>query len=124
MNRIDRPLVFGALSKFDLQNILEIELAAVQSRIFTTQADRPFALIYTQEAKELLLAEGTDLKNGARHLKRAIERHLVLPLSSLLATGQIFTGDTLHVDLGVNGKELMFSKASVVFRTAAVDGNS
>src|SRR5438128_7835702 len=67
MNRIDKALVFGALRKPQLQKILEIELVSIQTRIFTTQADRPFALIYTNKAKELLLAEGTDLRNGARH---------------------------------------------------------
>ena len=117
MNRIDKALVFGALRKPQLQKILEIELVSIQTRIFITQADRPFALIYTNKAKELLLAEGTDLKNGARHLKRAIERYLVLPLSSLLATGQIFPGDTITVDMDVASKELKFSRANLAFRS-------
>jgi len=39
--------------------------------------------------KEFLLKEGTDPRYGARHLKRAIERHLVFPMASLVATGQV-----------------------------------
>jgi ATP-dependent Clp protease ATP-binding subunit ClpB len=49
--------------------------------------------------KTFLLAEGTDPKYGARHLKRAIERHLVFPLANLVATGQVKLGDFVRVDL-------------------------
>ena len=55
--------------------------------------------IARRDSKEFLLREGTDLKYGARHLKRAIERHLVFPLSNLIATGQISQGDVIKVDL-------------------------
>ena len=51
-----------------------------------------FAFRCTPEAKEFLLKEGTDPRYGARHLKRAIERHIVFPLSGLMSTGQIKTG--------------------------------
>jgi len=124
MNRLDKVIVFRPLTKTDLLKVLDIELAAVQTRIFQTQSDRPFVLTYTAGAKEFLLAEGTDLKYGARHLKRAIEHHLVLPLSSLLATEQIVTGDTINVDVTVEGstKELTFSKATPVFCAVANGG--
>ena len=49
-------------------------------------------------ARDFLLAKGPTSKFGARHLKRSIERHLVFPLSSLLATGQIEFGDLVTVD--------------------------
>ena len=52
----------------------------------------------TEEAKDFLLLEGTDLKYGARHLKRAVDRHLVHPMSNLIATGQVRGGDLLRVD--------------------------
>jgi hypothetical protein len=45
-----------------------------------------------------LLKEGTDLKYGARHLKRAIERHVVYPLANLLATDQVHLGDVVCID--------------------------
>jgi len=51
----------------------------------------------TDSAKEFLLMEGTDLRYGARHLKRAIERLLVQPLSNLMASGQIHCGDLIRV---------------------------
>ena len=62
----------------------------------------------TDDSKEFLLREGTDLKYGARHLKRSIERHLVFPLSNLIATGQIKQGDIIKVDLNNDRDKLMF----------------
>jgi len=119
MNRLDKIIVFRSLSKTDLEKVLEIELGAIQTRIFATQTERPFVLLTSPEAKKFLLAEGTDLKYGARHLKRALERHLVLPLSSLLATEQIFAGDTVTADIAPDAKELVFSKSSSLFQSAA-----
>ncbi len=49
--------------------------------------------------KSFLLHEGTDPKYGARHLKRAIERHLVFPLANLVATGQVRLGDFIRIDM-------------------------
>ena len=72
--------------------MLDIELNDVQNRIMASQSDKQFIFRCTTEAKEFLLREGTDLKYGARHLKRAIERHLVYPMSNLIATGQIGSG--------------------------------
>jgi ATP-dependent Clp protease ATP-binding subunit ClpA len=118
MNRIDKVIVFRALTRKDIEKILDIELNAVQSRILSTQPDRSFFLMYTPKAKELLLSEGIDLKYGARHLKRAIERHLVLPISSLMSTDQIVAGDRITVDLAANGKELAFLKMPPLSRGA------
>jgi len=57
-----------------------------------------------------LLREGTDLKYGARHLKRAIERNIVYPLANLLATGQIRLGDVLCIDWDEREQRLLFDK--------------
>jgi ATP-dependent Clp protease ATP-binding subunit ClpA len=64
----------------------------------------------TDAANAFLLTECTDIKYGARHLKRAIERLLVHPLSNLVATEQISAGDLIEVDYDGEGQELMFSK--------------
>ena len=53
--------------------------------------------------KQFLLREGTDLKYGARHLKRAIERHMVFPMANLVATGQVKLGDLVRIDLDARG---------------------
>ena len=114
MNRIDKVVVFRALSEGDLRLILDIELKEVQNRILASQVSRQFAIRCTPESKEFLLREGTDLKYGARHLKRAIERHLVFPLSNLIATGQVHQSDIIKVDLSVDEDKLNFSRERVL----------
>jgi len=99
MNRIDKVVVFKTLRPEHLQKILEIELDMVQRRILAAPGGRKFAFYCTQEVKNYLLAEGTDNRYGARHLKRAIEKNLVCPLARLIATAQVDFGDFLRVDL-------------------------
>ncbi len=107
MNRIDKVVVFRSLKEHHLRKILDIELASVQDRI-TQSAGTKFIFECTDEAKEFLLKEGIDLKYGARHLKRSIERFLVYPLSNLVATQQIETGDLVLIDFEED--KLVFSK--------------
>lgn len=109
MNRIDKVIVFRSLKEYHLRQILNIELMSVQDRI-TESAGTKFVFECTSEAKEFLLSEGIDLKYGARHLKRSIERFLVYPLSNLVATEQVETGDFVMVDFDPEKETLMFTK--------------
>jgi ATP-dependent Clp protease ATP-binding subunit ClpB len=109
MNRIDKTVVFRPLRRGQLERILDIELTMVQARLAETPKGR-FVFRATQGARDFLLREGTDLKYGARHLKRAIERHLVYPLANLLTTGQVTTGETISVDWNEMSDGLMFLK--------------
>ncbi|MFN7926723.1 MAG: AAA family ATPase [Blastocatellia bacterium] len=111
MNRIDKVVVFRSLRDNHLRQILEIELTAVQERIMRGSGEK-FIFKCTEAAKQFLLDEGIDFKYGARHLKRAIERFLVFPLSNLVATGQIGLGDLLIVDYSPEIGKLTFSKES------------
>jgi ATP-dependent Clp protease ATP-binding subunit ClpB len=99
MNRIDKVVVFKTLRPEHLQQILEIELGMVQQRVLMAAGAHQFVFNCTAKAKSFLLSEGTDPKYGARHLKRAIERHLVFPLANLVATGQVKLGDFVRIDL-------------------------
>ena len=99
MNRIDKVVVFKTLRSDHLQQILEIELGMVQQRVLMASAANQFVFNCTNRVKGFLLQEGTDPKYGARHLKRAIERHLVFPLANLVATGQVKLGDFVRVDM-------------------------
>ena len=65
-----------------MSRILNLELAQVQQRIYQSPAQRAFAFTVSDSGKEFLLSEGTDPKYGARHLKRAIERLLLQPMSN------------------------------------------
>jgi len=110
MNRIDKVVVFKPLGETELRKILTIELGTVQQRVFNAAASAPFVFSLTIEAKDYLLREGTDLKYGARHLKRAIDRNLVHPLSNLIATGQVRGGDLIRVDFDTAVGHLTFFK--------------
>jgi ATP-dependent Clp protease ATP-binding subunit ClpB len=109
INRIDKTVVFHPLRSDKLEQILEIELRIVQQRVFETMKVR-FLFRVTQTARGFLLKEGTDLNYGARHLKRAIERHVVYPLASLLASEQVSLGDVISIDWDGSETMLKFSK--------------
>jgi ATP-dependent Clp protease ATP-binding subunit ClpB len=104
MNRIDKSVVFKTLRPEHLEQILEIELGMVQQRILMAAAANQFVFNCTAKVKSFLLHEGTDPKYGARHLKRAIERHVVFPMANLVATGQVKLGDFIRIDLNPEGR--------------------
>src|SRR6266852_8011744 len=82
MNRLDKVVVFHPLRREQLEEVLEIELGQVQQRVLET-AKGQFLFRVTDAGRDFLLQEGTDQRYGARHLKRAIERHVVYPLANL-----------------------------------------
>jgi ATP-dependent Clp protease ATP-binding subunit ClpB len=104
MNRIDKVVVFKMLRLEHLEQILEIELGMVQQRILQATGNNQFVFSCTPAVKQFLLREGTDLRYGARHLKRAIERNIVFPLANLVATGQVKLGDFIRIDTDASGK--------------------
>src|SRR5262245_43007373 len=110
MNRLDKVVVFRSLTREALRQIIELELMLVQRRILSTGKDG-FVINCADEAKDFLLAEGFDRRYGARPLKRAIERHLVIPLSNLIATRQVAGGEVVCVDVDNEARELSFKKA-------------
>jgi len=110
MNRLDKIVTFQPLGTEQLKKILDIELNLVQQRIFNTTADRAFVFTVSESSKDFLLTEGTDMKYGARHLKRAIERLLVQPMSNLIATDQVHGGDWIRVDFNDSSRVLSFAK--------------
>jgi len=109
MNRLDKVVVFHPLRHEQLEQILEIELGMVQQRVLDTGRGQ-FLFRVTPSARRFLLQEGTDIKYGARHLKRAIEKFVVYPLANLLATEQIRFGDMLVVDWDGKSLHLSFQK--------------
>ena len=110
MNRLDKVIVFRTLNREHLEKILDIELKNVQERIMSSAVGKEFVFNCTPSARDFLLEEGTDSKFGARHLKRSIERHLVFPLSNLLATRQIELGDLVTINYGDGVRKLTFAK--------------
>src|SRR6266403_940584 len=110
INRLDKIVVFKSLGNEELRRIVDIVIEMVQQRIQTAAASKPFVVHVTDTAREFLLMEGTDLRYGARHLKRAIERLLVQPLSNLIATDQVRGGDCVFVDFDSEANSFSFLK--------------
>jgi len=107
MNRLDKVVVFHPLRREQLEQVLEIELGQVQQRVLET-AKGQFLFRVAPAGRDFLLQEGTDQRYGARHLKRAIERHVVYPLANLLATEQVHLGDLVCIDWNKEQDQLTF----------------
>jgi len=113
MNRIDKVVVFRSLKERELEQIVDLELDSVRSRVNESGGPH-FKFTLTEEAKRFLLIEGIDGRYGARHLKRAIERLLVYPLSNLIATGQVQMGDLIIVGIDEHYRKLCFELESAM----------
>src|ERR1700693_2406600 len=124
INRLDNIVVFKSLGREELRRIVDIELEMVQQRIQVAAANKGFRVNVADTAKEFLLVEGIDSRYGARHLKRAIERLLVQPLSNLMASGQIHRGDCIGVSHDTGSAALMFGREPEATRVWEVAGRA
>jgi ATP-dependent Clp protease ATP-binding subunit ClpB len=113
LNRVDEVVVFEALTREQLADIVELQLARLRERL----AERRISLEVTDEAKELLAEEGWDPAYGARPLKRAIQRLVENPLALELLEGRFAEGDTVRVD--ASDDELAFEKTEATTPAAA-----
>jgi len=95
LNRIDEIIVFHALTREQLAQIVDLLLAKTRELV-EGQGRR---LEVTQAAKELIADQGYDTQFGARPLKRAIQRHIENPLSRELLRGRFAEGETITVDI-------------------------
>jgi len=105
LNRIDEVVEFKPLSREQLGEIVELQLARLRERL----AERSLTLELTDAAKEALAEAGWDPAYGARPLKRAIQRLLENPLALRLLEGDFVDGDAVHAD-AQNG-DLVFTRA-------------
>jgi ATP-dependent Clp protease ATP-binding subunit ClpB len=113
LNRVDEVVVFEALTREQIAEIVELQLARLRERL----AERKISLELSDAAKELLAEEGWDPAFGARPLKRAIQRRLENPLARELLEGRFGEGDTVRVD-AADG-ELVFERAEAAAPAAA-----
>ena len=109
MNRIDRVVTFHPLDYDQLTNVLNIEMESVQQRLSNSTKGVLF-FETTDPARQFLLQEGTERRYGARHLKRAIERHLVNPLASLISSGQLGPSESVSISWDGSSSHLDFYK--------------
>ncbi len=105
LNRIDEVIVFHALNKEHIRQIVDIMLNDLAAEL----KERGVSVEFTEAAKELLADEGYDPQFGARPLRRAIQRLVENPLSEEMLKGRFEEGDTIVVDAGEE-KQMVFEK--------------
>jgi ATP-dependent Clp protease ATP-binding subunit ClpB len=113
LNRIDEIVVFQALTREQLADIVELQLARLRARL----AERGIGIELTDAAKELIAEAGWDPTYGARPLKRALQRLVENALAMRLLEGEFAEGDTVRVDAGAGA--LTFTKAGAAAPAAA-----
>ncbi len=102
LNRVDEVIIFNPLSKEHISEIVTLQLGEVAKRL----KERGVSLELTKKALEFLVESGYDPQFGARPLKRAIQRHILNPLSVKLLGGEVSTERLVKIDS--NGKEIVF----------------
>ena len=95
LNRIDETIIFDRLGRADLTTIVDLQLDRVRKRL----AKQGLALALTEAAKEFVGNQGYDPVYGARPLKRAIQHHLLDPLSLDVLEGRFTDGDVIQADV-------------------------
>ena len=108
LNRLDDTIVFHTLTKPDLIQIVDLEVAKVIQRIKA----KDILLILEESAKEFLIEKGYDPLYGARPMRRAVERYLEDPLAEELLRGNIKTHENIHVKR--DGDKLAFVSQSSI----------
>jgi ATP-dependent Clp protease ATP-binding subunit ClpB len=93
LNRIDDIVIFGQLSRTEIEKIIDVQLERLRSNL----AERGIGIVLEDSAKELLSKEGYDPTFGARPLKRAIQTLVQNQLAIKLLNGEIRSGQTIHV---------------------------
>ena len=95
LNRVDDTIVFKALTREDLQTIVDFELAKVFKRL----TEHGLKLELTEQAKEFLIDKGYNPEFGARPLRRAIEHYIEDPLSEAVLVGKFKDKNLIKIDV-------------------------
>ncbi len=105
LNRLDDIIVFRAMTKPDLIQILDLEIGKVMNRLMK---NRNIALNLDEKAKDFLVGKGYDPQYGARPMRRAVERFLEDPLAEELLKGVLHDGEPISVT--AEGDKLAFNQ--------------
>ncbi|MCX7722980.1 MAG: ATP-dependent Clp protease ATP-binding subunit [Verrucomicrobiae bacterium] len=114
LNRLDDVIVFRALTKDDLIQILELEVGKVAERL----KHKNITIILSDKAREFLIERGYDPNYGARPMRRAVERLLEDPLAEEILRGNIREDEPVLVEL--EGDKLVFTQKSAAPEQGAV----
>lgn len=102
LNRIDDVIMFGSLSKEDINQIIDIELSGLFERVLSLG----YTIKLTNAAKDFIADKGFDAQYGARPLKRAIQKYLEDPMAEVIIQSKLEMGDTVMVDLDKTKEEI------------------
>ncbi|MGB7275483.1 MAG: ATP-dependent chaperone ClpB, partial [Geitlerinemataceae cyanobacterium] len=103
LNRIDETIIFHALQKSELREIVKLQIQRLESRL----AERKMSLKLSDEAIDFIAEVGYDPVYGARPLKRAIQRELETQIAKAILRNTFTEGDTISVD--VENERLAFN---------------
>ncbi len=106
LNRLDDVIVFRALNKPDLIQILDLEVKKVMERL----KGRNIQLLLDDKAKDFLVEKGYDPIYGARPMRRSVERYLEDPLAEEILKGHLHDNDPIQVT--VEGDKLVFKQTA------------
>jgi len=105
LNRIDDVVIFNALTKENIFNIIDILMKSVMKRL----SNLGFSMELTEEAKAFIADKGYDAQFGARPLHRAIQKYLEDPLAEEILSMQVKQGDILIADLDKENQKIKFT---------------
>ena len=105
LNRVDEIVAFDSLTSEQLLQIVDLMVSDTQKVL----NDRNIGLILTDEAKKYVLTKGTDLKYGARPLRRAIQRYVEDELSDMILKSELTNGKKVLVDYDKEKDKLVFN---------------
>jgi ATP-dependent Clp protease ATP-binding subunit ClpB len=106
INRVDEIVIFHSLGRDALERIVDLQIALAGERL----AARKIALEVDDKARALIAKEGYDPAYGARPLRRAIQRHLLDPLSMEILEGRFDEGDTARITTDAKGEKIKIEK--------------
>ena len=108
LNRIDEIIIFHALGRAQIEQIIEIQLGLLNRRL----EDKKLSITLDAAAKGALIEQGFDPVYGARPLKRAIQRMIQNPLAMKILEGEFAEGDRIKVTADPTTKNMIFSRAA------------
>jgi ATP-dependent Clp protease ATP-binding subunit ClpC len=109
LNRIDDVVMFNALEKSHIHQIIELEIADLYKRVEALN----YKLHLTDEAKDFIADKGYDPQFGARPLKRAIQKYLEDEMAEIIVKADVSDGDTISVEYDRENDKLLYHIVSL-----------
>jgi ATP-dependent Clp protease ATP-binding subunit ClpC len=103
LNRVDDVIMFNSLSKENINNIIDIELAQLYKRI----ENMGYKIKLEDSAREYIVDKGFDANFGARPLKRAIQKYVEDPLAEHIISANLQEGDSINLAFDDEKKEIV-----------------